>query len=237
MSLKGVKVQWLGHAAALVTTSQGTSILIDPFFEGNPKFPKQIGEPAHVDMILVTHGHSDHVGDTVRLSKRHKCPTIAMVELAAWLGRQGASDVMGMNLGGAHAFKDVTISMVDAKHSTGMDDKREGRMLYGGVANGFILEIEGGSTLYHAGDTTVFGDMKLIGDLYKPTLGMLPIGDHYTMGPRLAAQAARLLGVEEVLPIHYGTFPVLTGTPEQLRKELKGTAIEVREINPGEILQ
>jgi len=234
--LQGVKVKWYGHAAVLVTTAKGTSILIDPFFTGNPTFPKGTAMPERVDLILCTHGHSDHVGDAVVVSRKYGAPVLAMVELAAWLGRQGVEKTIGMNLGGSYVEKDVTISLVDAKHSTGMDDKGEGRMLYGGVANGFVLEIQGGPTLYHAGDTTVFGDMRLIAELYRPKLAMLPIGDHYTMGPRLAAHAAKLLGVEQVLPIHYGTFPVLRGTPEQHAHELKGSAVEVRAIKPGETL-
>jgi len=235
--LQGVKVKWYGHATVLVTTGKGTAILIDPWFEGNPAFPKTTPLPERVDLILCTHGHSDHVADAVAMSKKYGAPIIAMVELAAWLGRQGVKQSIGMNLGGSYVLSDVTVSLVDAKHSTGMDDKGEGRMLYGGVANGFVLEVEGGATLYHAGDTTVFGDMKLIGDLYHPQLAMLPIGGHYTMGPRLAAHAARLLNAAQVLPIHYGTFPVLTGTPAQLRQELTGSPIEVRGIKPGESIE
>lgn len=235
--LQGAKVKWYGHATVLVTTKKGTAILIDPWFEGNPAFPKNAPMPERVDLILCTHGHSDHVSDAVAMSKKYRAPILAMVELAAWLARQGAEKTVGMNLGGSYVLADVTVSLVDAKHSTGMDDKGAGRMLYGGIANGFVLEIEGSSTLYHAGDTTVFGDMKLIGDLYHPQLAMLPIGGYYTMGPRLAAHAAKLLGCEQVLPIHYGTFPVLTGTPEQLRQELAGSPIEVRDIKAGETLE
>lgn len=235
--LRGVKVRWYGHATVLVTTQKGTAILIDPWFDGNPAFPKTVPTPERVDLILCTHGHSDHVADAVAIAKKHGAPIIAMMELAAWLGRQGADQTIGMNLGGAYVFADVTVSLVEAKHSTGMEDKGKGRMLYGGVANGFVLEIEDGSTLYHAGDTTVFGDMALLRELYHPQLAMLPIGGHYTMGPRLAAHAGRLLGVEQILPIHYGTFPVLTGTPEQLSRELTDSAIEVRGIEPGEILE
>lgn len=235
--LLGVKVKWYGHATVLVTTPKGTAILIDPWFEGNPAYPKSAGLPGKVDLILCTHGHSDHVGDAATMAKKYGAPVVAMVELTAWLGRQGVKNTVGINLGGSYVFEDVMVSMVEAKHSTGMDDQETGRMLYGGVASGFVLEIKDGATVYHSGDTTVFGDMKLIGELYQPKLAMLPIGDHYTMGPRLAARAAKLLGVQEVLPIHYGTFPVLRGTPEQLRKELGDSSIRVRGIKPGETIE
>jgi L-ascorbate metabolism protein UlaG (beta-lactamase superfamily) len=236
-SLQGVKLRWYGHATVLITTPKGTAILVDPWFEGNPAYPKSARLPEKVDLILCTHGHSDHVGDAVTMAKKYSATVIAMVELAAWLDRQGAEKTIEMNLGGSYVFNDATISIVDAKHSTGMDDKKEGRLLYGGVATGFVIESEGGATVYHAGDTTVFGDMKLIGELYRPKLAMLPIGDHYTMGPRLAAHAVKLLGVEQVLPIHYGTFPQLRGTPDQLRRELGETQVEVRAIKPGETVE
>jgi L-ascorbate metabolism protein UlaG (beta-lactamase superfamily) len=232
--LKGVKVKWYGHATVLVTTAHGTSILIDPWFDGNPAYSKSSGVPKKVDLILCTHGHSDHVADAVRMAREYEATVVAMVELATWLGRHGAEKTVGMNLGGSYVFKDVTVSMVEAKHSTGMDDKDVGRLLYGGVASGFVVESKDGDTVYHAGDTTVFGDMKLIGELYRPKLAMLPIGDYYTMGPRLAAHAARLLGAEQVLPIHYGTFPQLRGTPEELVRELGDSSIKVRAIKPGE---
>jgi L-ascorbate metabolism protein UlaG (beta-lactamase superfamily) len=233
--LKGTTVTWLGHATVHVATAKGTSILIDPFIEQNPKFPKGYKLPAKIDLILATHGHGDHVADLASVAEKHGSTVVGMVELMGWAQSKGVKNTVGMNLGGSWKHEDVTISLVEAKHSGGADGGSQ--VVYAGEATGFVITVEGGPVLYHAGDTCAFLDMQLIRDLYHPELAMLPIGDHYTMGPKGAALAAKYLGAAYVLPIHYGTFPVLTGTPEELAALLNGSGIEVNAIAPGESLR
>ena len=211
---KATRVTWLGHATVLVQTAQGTNILIDPFIANNPKYPQDFVLPPKIHYILLTHGHGDHISDAVPVAKKHGSTVVAIYELAAYVAGKGVADTIGMNLGGAVALDGVTATMVDAKHSSGAQDEQG--VHYVGIAGGFVLEVAGGPVLYHAGDTAVFGDMQLIRELYQPRVAMLPIGGHYTMGPKEAALACRLLAPEAVLPIHWGTFPVLKGTPEEL---------------------
>lgn len=230
-SLKGTRITWLGHATVLVTTAKGTNILIDPFISGNPKFPQGYELPAKIPYILLTHGHGDHISDAVPVAKKHGSKVVAIYELADYIGRQGVADTMGMNLGGTAQLDDVAASMVDAKHSSGAQDQQGTH--YVGIATGFVLAIAGGPVLYHAGDTTVFGDMALIRDVYRPEVAMLPIGGFYTMGPHEAAFAVRLLDVKTVLPLHFGTFPPLTGTPKELAR-LVDAGVEVVDWKPGD---
>jgi L-ascorbate metabolism protein UlaG (beta-lactamase superfamily) len=159
-----------------------------------------------------------------------------MVELITWLHSKGVKDEqgLGMNIGGSHKHADVTLTLTEARHSSGIEDG--GKTIYGGEPAGFVIAIDNGPVLYHAGDTTVFSDMQLIRDLYHPDLAMLPIGDHYTMGPKAAAVAAKFLGAKTVLPIHFGTFPALTGTPAALEKELSGSGVTVLHTEPGKTL-
>lgn len=234
--LKGTSITWLGHATVLITTPKGTNILIDPFIEHNPKYPKGYKLPDKIDLLLLSHGHMDHIADAIPVAKKHGPIAIGMVELIGWLQSKGLSNDqgIGMNMGGSHKHADVTVSLTEARHSSGISDGDQ--TVYGGEPAGLIIAIDNGPTLYHAGDTTVFSDMKLIGELYHPDLAMLPIGDHYTMGPRLAAVAAKLVGAKTVLPIHFGTFPALIGTPAALEKELAGSGITVLHTEPGKEL-
>jgi len=230
-SLKGTHITWLGHATVLVQTGKGTNILIDPFIAQNPKYPKDFVLPAKIDYILLTHGHGDHISDAVPVAAKHGSTVVAIYELAAYVAGKGAANTIGMNLGGSVQLNEVAATMVDAKHSSGVQDE-EGTH-YVGVAAGFVLTIADGPVLYHAGDTAVFGDMKLIRELFQPEVAMLPIGGHYTMDPKEAALAVSFLGPRVVLPLHFGTFPPLTGTPEQLAA-LVDASVHVVRWKPGE---
>lgn len=230
-STQPTRITWLGHATVLVQTAKGTNVLIDPFIVHNPKYPQNFELPAKIHYILLTHGHGDHISDAVPVAKKHGSHVVAVYELAAYIANQGVAEYTGMNMGGTVQLDDVAVTMVDAKHSSGAEDEQG--VHYVGIAGGFVLELAGGPVLYHAGDTCVFGDMQLIRDLYKPEVAMLPIGGFYTMGPKEAALACRLLEPETVLPIHWGTFPQLTGTPEEL-EALVSEFVKVICWKPGE---
>lgn len=232
-SLKGTRITWLGHATVLVQTPKSTNVLIDPFIEHNPKYPKGFRLPETIQHILLTHGHGDHISDAVPVAQKHNSNVVAIYELAAFINQQGAAKITGMNIGGTVQLDDVAVTMVEAKHSAGAEGKNGTQ--YAGVAAGFVLTILDGPILYHAGDTTVFGDMKLIKELYNPEIAMLPIGGFYTMGPREAALAARFLEPKAILPIHFGTFPPLTGTPDQLA-DLLEDSVEVIRMSPGDTI-
>jgi L-ascorbate metabolism protein UlaG (beta-lactamase superfamily) len=229
----GNKITWLGHAMLQITASNGKIILIDPWVEGNPTFPPAMKSFPQVDLILVTHAHGDHTGSVVPLARKHNAPVVAIYELALYFGSKGVANILPMGKGGTQRIGDVEVTMVHAIHTSSIDE--DGKTVFAGDAAGLVVRLPGGFTLYHAGDTCVFGDMKLIGDLYKPDLVCLPIGDYFTMGPREAAHAIRLLGVQHVLPIHYGTFPMLTGTPAALREITQDIAgLEIHALKPGE---
>lgn len=231
----GVAITWLGHATFLITTAAGKKILVDPWTINNPACPDELKDPGPVDVMLITHGHFDHIDDAVELGKTNGSTIAAIAETAGWLGKKGLTDLIDFNKGGTVSIAGCKVHMVHAVHSCGITDGDE--IIYGGEACGFVIELENGFRIYHAGDTAVFSDMALIGKLLAPDWALLPIGDHYTMGPRSAAEAIRLLGVKNVIPMHFGTFPVLTGTPEQLRKEAGDVAgLEIVELAPGKTL-
>jgi L-ascorbate metabolism protein UlaG (beta-lactamase superfamily) len=228
---KGLRITWLGHALVLIETAKGTNILIDPFIENNPKYPKNYELPSKIQYVLLTHGHGDHISDAAPVAKKHGATIVGIYELTDYIAKQGVEKTIGMNLGGTVKLDDVSVTMVDAKHSSGAQDK-DGTH-YVGVAAGYVITPDEGPVLYHAGDTCVFGDMRLIGELYKPEIAMLPIGGHFTMDPKEAAMAAKLLGAKTILPIHWGTFPMLTGTPAALTK-LVDPGVRVVEWSPGD---
>jgi L-ascorbate metabolism protein UlaG (beta-lactamase superfamily) len=235
-SLAGTRITWLGHATVLIQTAKGTNLLIDPFIGQNPAYPKSFTLPDTIHYILLTHGHGDHISDAAPVAARHASTIVAIYELADYMSGKGVKNTIGLNLGGTVQLNDVAATMVEAKHSSGAQD--ENGTHYVGVAAGFVLKIEDGPVLYHSGDTAVFGDMKIIHELYKPEVVMLPIGGHYTMGPKEAALAVRLLAPRTILPLHFGTFPPLTGTPVQLSEQLgqDGAGFEVIRWAPGETL-
>lgn len=231
---KGLAITWLGHAATHITTPAGTEILVDPFLEQNPKFPKGYKLPEKLDLLLLSHGHGDHIADAITVAKKHRPQVVGIFELVAWIGSKGVEDIVGMNVGGSYKYKDVSVTVVEARHSSSVEDG--GKYLYAGEPTGFVIAAENAPVLYHAGDTSLFSDMRLIKELYAPEVGMIPIGDHYTMGPKAAARAAEFLGLRTVIPIHYGTFPQLTGTPAELEQHLKGSGVKVLVPKPGDKL-
>ena len=220
---------WLGHASFRFDTPDGKRVYIDPFLNGNPKCPESELEPERIDVIALTHGHGDHVGDTVELAKKHGCTVIAPVELAGWLGQQGVENVLDPNKGGTAEAAAVKFTLTNAHHSS---SNNEGE--YMGEPCGIVVEVENGTKLYFAGDTCVFGDMQLIRRLYAPDVAVLPIGGHYTMDPKEAALALELLGTKRCVPCHYGTFPPLKGTPAELQQ--LAPDVQVEEIEPGDSL-
>ena len=203
-------------------------MLLDPWYTGNPSFPAGRA-PTSADLILVSHGHSDHITDAAATARQTGATVVGIHEVTSWLGAKGVAHLEPMNKGGTIRTHGLRITMTDARHSSSAADGT-----YLGEAAGFVVGLENGQTIYVAGDTALFGDMKIIGELHKPDIAFLPIGDRFTMGPDTAALAARWLGVTQVVPMHWGTFPLLTGTPEMLKTHLAGTGIEVLDLRPGD---
>ena len=230
-----VRLTWLGHAAFHMVSPRGRVVLIDPWLD-NPSCPEGWKNLERVDTILITHGHFDHFGGCVDLAKKHRAQVVGIFELYLYVTSQGVENAVGMNKGGTLDLGGIQVTMVHADHSGGYQEGD--RVVNCGEPVGYVVTFENGLTIYHAGDTNVFGDMVLISKLYKPDVALLPIGDLYTMGPKEAAEAARLLRVPTLIPMHYGTFPVLTGTPEELRRwtaDLSG--IEILELEPGRTVE
>jgi L-ascorbate metabolism protein UlaG (beta-lactamase superfamily) len=227
-----LSITWFGHATFLITTPGGKRIVTDPWLEDNPKCPPNMKRIAAADLILLSHGHSDHTGDVVAVARATGAQIVAVYELAMWCERKGLQNVLGMGIGGTVTVAGLRVSMVPAVHtSSAMENDTT---VYLGQPAGFVVRMENREAFYFAGDTAVFGDMKLIAEMYAPEIAFLPIGDHFTMGPEGAALAARMLGVRQVVPMHYGTFPVLTGTPDRLKELVERDGIEVLVLKPGE---
>jgi L-ascorbate metabolism protein UlaG (beta-lactamase superfamily) len=227
--------RYLGHSTVLCTLRDGRTILIDPWVDHNPACPPEAKRLERIDAMLITHAHSDHMGDAVELAKKHRPEkVVACYEVAAWLQAQGVERCAGMNLGGSQEVLGTSVSMVRADHSSGI--LTPDGIRYGGLAAGYVVHVPDHYTFYHAGDTALFSDLELIAELYRPELAFLPIGDLYTMGPLHAAIACRLLGVRIVIPIHYATFPALTGTAEALAAAIndRGITTDVVALKPGE---
>ncbi len=229
----GVEITWYGHGTWAHRDPNGTVVLVDPWLSG-PTVPEALRDPARVDVVAVTHGHFDHIADVEAVHAKHGCPVIAKYELAMHFGGKGVAAV-GMNTGGSFEQNGVRFTMTHAIHS-GSITTPEAIIGYGGEPAGYVITFSNGYRVYQAGDTCVFSDMALIGEIYRPDIAILPIGDLYTMGPLEAAHAVRLLGVKEVFGGHWGTFPPLTGTPQGLRVELAtlGVAgVTVHGLEPG----
>ena len=227
-------ITWLGHSTFIVQLPTGPRLLFDPWL-GNPNCPAGFRKPdalGQIDVILVTHGHGDHIGDVAGVARATGAPVVCLYELGLHFKAKGLREVSDMGIGGTQTIRGVRITMTQAVHSGGIED--DGQVTFGGGASGFVLRAPSTPTIYFAGDTGLFGDMKMIGEVYRPEIGFLPIGDHYTMGPDTAAIAARWLGLRQVVPMHWGTFPLLSGTPAALRDHLAGSRIDVLELKPGE---
>jgi L-ascorbate metabolism protein UlaG (beta-lactamase superfamily) len=225
-----MEITWLGHGTFLFRLPSGQVIVMDPWIDGNPAYPKGYKIP-RVDTICISHGHFDHIHDAVPLATRFSPEVVAIYETAAWLESKGVKNTRAMNKGGSQKVGEVTVTMTHAIHSCGILD--EGKIIYGGEAAGYVLRFADNRALYFAGDTNVFSDMALIEQLYHPELAFLPIGDLFTMGPREAALACRLLRPNKVIPMHFGTFPPLTGRPDDLRERILGLETTVWPLEPG----
>ena len=234
IDLKGIRITWLGHATFRVELPGHATVIVDPWIMGNPACPEKEKTVPRGDFLLCTHGHFDHIGDAVAIAKKHDSQVVGIFELCNWMESKGVKKIAPMNKGCTQTVADFRVTMVHADHSCGILD--DGKIIYGGEACGYVVEFANGVKLYHAGDTALFGDMALIRELYAPDIVMLPIGDLFTMGPREAAYACKLLEPKFVVPMHFGTFPALTGTPDALRSQLSKTGVEVLALKPGETI-
>ena len=251
-SAQQVEVLWLGHSTFRITSIKGKVIVIDPFITKNPKTPakyKDLKNLGKVDLILVTHGHQDHVGDAVALAKMTGASVMSISEVVnnlVALGVLDGSKALQMNKGGSAAPLGVGIKihMVPAEHSGGLDlqnvkpEATGTRYIVGGPSVGYVIEFENGFKVYHSGDTDVFGDMALINKFFKPDLALVCIGGHFTMDPERAAYAVReLIQPKQVIPTHYGTTPIVNRTPAEFKAALGNTSIKVLDVKPGEALK
>jgi len=229
-----MEITWLGHGTFEFRLPSGQVVLMDPWTDGNPAYPKE-HEIQRVDTICITHGHFDHIHDAVPLAHKFSPEVAAIYETCNWLESKGVKNTRPMNKGGSQKVGDFTLTMTHAVHSCGILD--DGKIIYGGEAAGYVMRFPDGRALYFAGDTNVFSDMQLIQQLYRPELAFLPIGDLFTMGPKEAAMACRLLKARKVVPMHFGTFPPLTGRPEHLSSLIADLETEVWALEPGKTVE
>jgi L-ascorbate metabolism protein UlaG (beta-lactamase superfamily) len=231
-----MEITWLGHGTFQFRLPSGQIMIIDPWTDGNPAYPKG-HKVERVDVMCITHGHFDHIHDAVPLAKEFSPEVVAIYETAAWLESKGVKNTRPMNKGGSQVVAGVTITMTHAVHSCGIQDD-DGKIIYGGEASGYVMRFGDHRALYFAGDTNVFSDMALIEQLYHPELAFLPIGDLFTMSPAEAAMACRLLRPRKVIPMHFGTFPPLTGRPGQLAELVRDQKeTEIWPLEPGKPVQ
>ena len=223
---------WLGHSTFLFRSPGGKRILIEPFVASNPSCPESAKKLGELDLILITHGHSDHAADAASIARATGAHVIANYEICLWLESKGIQNTAPMGHGGTQTIGGLAITMVNAVHGSSFVD--DGRVVYLGHPAGYVIRFEDGLTIYFAGDTDLFGDMRLIGEMHRPAIAFLPIGDRFTMGPAAAARAVEFLGVRQVVPMHYGTFPFLTGTIDEFRQWVEPTGVQVLELKPGE---
>ncbi len=227
-----LSITWLGHSTFILRTPGGVRLILDPWIGTNPSCPEDAKKVGELNLMLVTHGHFDHTADVVSIARSTNAQVVAPFELSVIFQQRGLKNVVGMNPGGTLKAHGLSITMVPAVHSSSIED--DGKNIYAGLATGYVIGFEDGLVAYYAGDTSIFSDMKLIGELYRPSLAFLPIGDLFTMGPEQAAAACGLLGVKQVMPMHWGTFPALTGTPARLRELVASKGVEVLDLKPGE---
>ena len=230
--MQPLRITWFGHSTFLVRTPGGKRLLFDPWLTDNPVCPASMKKPPETDLVLVSHGHPDHMGDLVAVARASGAPVIGVFELCDWLSRKGIANTSPMNKGGSQTIGGLRITMTDARHSSGYVEN--GQMVYMGEPAGYIVRLEDGLTIYYASDTSLFGDMRLIGEMYTPDIAFLPIGDRFTMDPAAAARACEFLGVRQVVPMHWGTYPVLTGSPAELKQLVEPRGVQVLELKPGE---
>ena len=232
MTTQKLSITWYGHSTFVITTPGGKRIVTDPWLEHNPMCPPGMKKITKADLVLLSHGHADHSSDVASVSRATGAPVVAVYELALWLERKGLQNIQGMGIGGTLPVVGLEVTMVPAVHTSSVVENDTN--VYLGEPAGFVVRLEDGTAFYFAGDTAAFGDMRLIAEMHAPEIAFLPIGGHFTMGPDGAAVAARLLGVRQIVPMHYGTFPVLTGTPERLKQLVGPLGIDVLVLNPGE---